>query len=218
MAAGKTQRGHHLAADADVTEPRKRSLLDRLLGPPSHCKYCDAAEVTTMEKRYHVHPRVAEFWCAVTSPFYALGLIVYACPRDRWAAEWQALGHVPTYIHIANALSVLLAITSTVYHALLWELFGSIDCSIAIVVWFAVTLSTFGVPLLHQALIIVPQAIVFFFLWRRSTRMAVMSGCVVFPLSIWSCFLMRRQYGNSAAFVSCGNIHLLSCACNISST
>jgi hypothetical protein len=54
-------------------------------------------------------------------------------------------------------------------------------------------------------------------LWRRSTRMAVMSGCVVFPLSIWSCFLMRWQYGNGAAFVCCGNIHLLSCACIISS-
>ena len=180
---------------------KKLTWMDRLLGPPSKCRYCDAAEVTTMEQRYRVHPRIAEFWCTVTSPFYALGLLVYACPRERWAVEWHGLQHLPFYIHTANALSVLLAIASTLYHALLWELLGSIDCSIAIIVWFAVTLSTFGMPLAQQALILVPQLVVFVFLWRRSTRMAVIAGCVVFPLSIWSCVSMRWQYG--AATLTC---------------
>jgi hypothetical protein len=155
-----------------------------------------------MEKRYHVHPRIAEFWCTVTSPCYALVLLVYACPRERWAAEWQQLRHMPQYIHTASILSVLLAVASTVYHALLWELFGSIDCSIAIIVWFAVTLSTFGVPLLQQLLVLVPQAVVFFFLWRRSTRLALIAGAIVFPLSIWSCFLMRWMYGTRCASFS----------------
>jgi hypothetical protein len=189
-------RDYNDRADAGLSaSSQRRPWLDRLLGPPSQCRYCDAAEVTTMEKRYHVHPRIAEFWCAVTSPFYALGLLVYACPRERWAPEWQELSHLPTYVHTANVLSVLLAIASTVYHAVLWELLGSVDCSIAIIVWFAVTLSTFGVPLLQQALILVPQLVVFLFLWRRSTRMAVIAGGIVFPLSMWSCILMRWQYG-----------------------
>lgn len=174
---------------------QNRSWLDRVLGPPSKCRYCDAAEVTTMEKRYHVHPRIAEFWCTVTSPFYAIGLLVYLLPRENWAAQWQELRHLPAYIHTANFLSVLLAIASTVYHAMLWELLGSIDCSIAIIVWFAVTLCTFGVPLVQQALILIPQLVVFFFLWRRSTRMAVIAGAIVFPLSIWSCITMRWQFG-----------------------
>ena len=43
--------------------------------------------------------------CDAGDPFDALGLIVYACPRDRCPAEWQALSHLPTYILIANALS-----------------------------------------------------------------------------------------------------------------
>jgi hypothetical protein len=92
----------------------------------------------------------------VTSPFYALGLVVYKCPRQRWAAEWQGLHHLPSHLHVANALSVFLAIASTVYHALLWELLGSIDCSIDILVWFAVSLSTFDMSLTQQALILVP--------------------------------------------------------------
>jgi hypothetical protein len=118
-----------------------------------------------------------------------------------WASEWQVLNHLPAYVHTANALSIFLAISSTIYHALLWELLGSIDCSVAIIVWFAVTLSTFGLPLLYQALILVPQIVVFFLMWRRSTRMAVVAGAVVFPLSIWSCVLMRWQYG--AITLSC---------------
>ena len=129
-------------------------------------------------------------------------LLVYLCPRERWAAEWQQLRHIPLYIHAASALSVLLAIASTVYHALLWESCGSIDCSIAIVVWYAVTLSTFGVPLMQQLVVLVPQAVVFFFLWRRSTRLAVIAGTIVFPLSIWSCFRMRWLYGTTHASLS----------------
>ena len=192
--------GNHPGPDSS-SNLRRGSWLDRFLGPPSKCRYCDAAETTTMERRYSVHPQIAEFWCTVTSPLYALGLVVYSCPREMWASEWQVLNHLPAYVHTANALSIFLAISSTVYHALLWELLGSIDCSVAIIVWFAVTLSTFGLPLLYQALILVPQIVVFFLMWRRSTRMAVVAGAVVFPLSIWSCVLMRWQYG--AITLSC---------------
>jgi hypothetical protein len=41
-------------------------LLDRILGPPSNCKFCDTAPVTAMEARYAVHPKIAEFSCCVT--------------------------------------------------------------------------------------------------------------------------------------------------------
>ena len=34
------------------------------------------------------------------------------------------------------------------YHGTLWEGLGAIDCSMAIVLWFACTLSTMGLPLL----------------------------------------------------------------------
>jgi hypothetical protein len=208
------KKGRHVHKRADAGSSTVNSLpwLDRLLGPASKCSYCDFAEVTTMEKRYVVHPRVAEFWCAVTSPFYALGVFIYACPRERWAAEWQMLDHLPSYIHTSIALSVLLAISSAVYHALLWELLGSIDCSIAIIVWFAITLSTFGTPLAQQALILLPQLVVFFFLWRRSTRMALLAGAVVFPLSICSCFAMRWQYG--AATLTCLSLGVICFLCD----
>jgi hypothetical protein len=179
------------------------SLLDRILGPASTCRFCDTAPVTTMEKRYAVHPKIAEFWCCVTSIFYASGLIVYAAPRSEWADEWLQLNHLPAYIHTCIIFGTITAAASTLYHGTLWEGLGAFDCSMAIVLWFASTLTSMGMPLLYQTLILFPLLCTFGLLWRRSTRLAIVAAVVIFPVSITSCVLKGWMWGASTIACLC---------------
>jgi hypothetical protein len=179
------------------------SLLDRILGLPSTCKFCDTAPVTTMEKRYAMHPRIAEFWCCVTSIFYASGVIVYAAPRSEWAEQWLQLNHLPAYVHTCILFGMVTATASTVYHATLWEGLGAFDCSMAIVLWFASTLTSLGLPLLYQFLVLLPLLITFGLLWRRSTRLAIVAAIIIFPISIWSCALKGWMWGATVVTLLC---------------
>lgn len=177
------------------------SLIDRILGPPSTCKFCDTAPVTTMEKRYTVHPKVAEFWCCATSIFYASGVLVYAAPRSDWADEWMQLNHLPAYVHTCIFFGMITAAASTMYHGTLWEGLGAFDCSMALVLWFASTLTSMGLPLLYQSLILLPLLCTFGFLWRRSTRLAILAAAIIFPISIWTCVLKGWMWG--ATTIAC---------------
>ena len=179
------------------------SLLDRILGLPSTCKFCDTAPVTTMEKRYAMHPQIAEFWCCVTSIFYASGVIVYAAPRSEWAEQWLQLNHLPAYVHTCIVLGMVTATASTVYHATLWEGLGAFDCSMAIVLWFASTLTCLGLPLLYQFLVLLPLLSTFGLLWRRSTRLAIVAAVIIFPISIWSCVLKGWVWGATVVTLLC---------------
>jgi hypothetical protein len=179
------------------------SLLDRILGPASPCKFCDTALVTTMEKRYAVHPKIAEFWCCVTSVFYASGLIVYTAPKSEWANEWLRLNHLPAYVHVSVLLGTVTAVASTCYHGTLWEGLGAFDCSMAIVLWFASTLTSMGMPLLYQSLVLLPLICTFGLLWRRSTRLAIVAAVVIFPISICSCVLKGWMWGASTLACLC---------------
>lgn len=179
------------------------SLLDRILGPASACKFCDTALVTTMEKRYAVHPKIAEFWCCVTSVFYASGLIVYIAPKSEWANEWLQLNHLPAYVHVSVLLGTVTAAASTCYHGTLWEGLGAFDCSMAIVLWFASTLTSMGMPLLYQSLVLLPLICTFGLLWRRSTRLAIVAAVVIFPVSISTCILKGWMWGASTIVCLC---------------
>ena len=179
------------------------SLLDRILGPPSTCKFCDTAPVTTMEKRYAMHPKIAEFWCCVSSIFYASGVIVYAAPRSEWADEWLRLNHLPAYLHASVMFGTITAVASTLYHGTLWEGLGAFDCSMAIVLWFASTLTSMGMPLLYQSLILIPLLCTFGLLWRRSTRLAVVAAVVIFPISTCVCVLKGWMWGASTIVCLC---------------
>jgi hypothetical protein len=154
-----------------------------------------------MEKRYAVHPKVAEFWCCVTSVFYASGVLVYAAPRSDWSDEWLRLNHLPAYVHTCVLFGTITASASALYHGTLWEGLGAFDCSMAIVLWFASTLTTMGLPLLYQTLILFPLLCTFGLLWRRSTRLAILAAVVIFPVSIWTCVLKGWIWG--AATIVC---------------
>jgi hypothetical protein len=182
------------------------SLLDRILGPPTTCKFCDTAPVTTMEKRYAMHPQIAEFWCCVSSIFYASGVIVYAAPQSQWADQWLQLNHLPAYVHTCILLGIITAAASTIYHATLWEGMGSFDCSMAIVLWFASTLTTLGLPLLYQFFIMFPLLGTFGLLWRRSTRLAIVAAIIIFPISIWACVLKGWIWGAATITLLCAGV------------
>jgi hypothetical protein len=172
-----------------------RSCLDSALGLPTPQRFFDPALTTTMEKKYRMHPKIAEFWCCISSFVYAGGVLVYALRVEDWWKGWISLGHIPSYVHLANILGIFTAVASAVYHAYLWEGCGSCDCSLAIVLWLACVLSCFGLPFVYQACILCPVVTVFACLWRRATKLAVVCGAIVFPFSIWSCILFGWMWG-----------------------
>jgi hypothetical protein len=187
-----------------------RSLCDRLCGVASDRHFFEAASVSTTEQKYSVHPKVAEFWCCVTSIFYASSLFAYLIPHSSWWLGWIEMGHLPAYVHLTISLGILTAIASTLYHATLWEGLGSIDCSIAVVMATCSTLTSLGLPFVYQMCIFVGLMCVFGLMWRRATGLAMLLAVFVYPLSVYSCILFGWRLGAlSFGLLFCGNICFL---------
>ncbi|KAJ3373907.1 hypothetical protein GGF31_008792 [Allomyces arbusculus] len=125
-----------------------KSLRERLLAP---------ATVTTLEVKYATHPRVAEFYCTITSLFFALPLLLYYTHRyDPVECEWPAAARThppvdhavvphwarfPVMTEIAIALSVLAAIASTLYHATLVRVLSTCDACVAVTAFYVHTMA-----------------------------------------------------------------------------
>jgi hypothetical protein len=200
-------RGNSPKADG---KPKILSLCDRLCGLPSDRDFFDAASVTTTEEKYNIHPKIAEFWCCVTSVFYASIVLAYLIPYSSWWMGWIQLGHLPAYLHFTILLGLLTAITSTLYHALLFEGLGSIDCSIAVVTATCSTLTNLGLPFVYQLCIFIGTMCVFVAMWRRATGLAMLLAVFVYPLSVFSCVLFGWRLGAlSFGLLFCGNICFL---------
>ncbi|KAJ3001658.1 hypothetical protein HKX48_002766 [Thoreauomyces humboldtii] len=96
-------------------------LLERLF---------NKATVTTMEDKYTVSRFIAEFYCTLTSPFFALPLLIYL---------FLPMETIPPLQHACIAGSCLAAFVSTLYHCTLWKVFSSADAAVATVTFYLVS-------------------------------------------------------------------------------
>lgn len=186
------------------------SLLRCIFGSPSKCGPFDAAEVTTMEPKYHIHKNIAEFWCFITSFFYGTCLFLYFVKEEDWFEEWRqpitatltaaetlCTGRTgwPVYIHFSIIISVLVMICSAFYHARLFEVAGCIDCFLASFVFASVTMTTFGIDILTQCGVLLGIGVLNLNAWRYSTRIAIIIVSIVYPFALLSCARMKSYYG-----------------------
>jgi len=176
------------------------SLIRCIFGCPSKCGLFDCAETTTMEAKYRVHDKIAEFWCFVTSLFYGSSLLLYLIKEEDWFESWRELGEWPAYIHFSIVISVLVMICSAVYHMSLLEVFGCVDCFLASFIFASVTMTTFGLDILTQVGVLLGIGVFNLYAWRYSTRIALIVVALIYPLAMLSCSKMKLYYGG-AVFV-----------------
>ena len=85
--------------------------------------------MTTSEPKYAVSPYLAEFYCTLTSPLFALPVMIYAL-------DWDDLPVMGWLFHASVFASVLVATASTLYHATLYRLWSTLDtCLAAVMLW-----------------------------------------------------------------------------------
>ncbi|KAF9093452.1 hypothetical protein BGX23_003324 [Mortierella sp. AD031] len=92
------------------------------------------ATVVTLEKKYATVQWAAEFYCTISSPCFALPVLLYLDPTFRWSAPEI---HIT---HFAIFLSVITALTSTLYHATLYKIFSSLDACFATIMFYINTI------------------------------------------------------------------------------
>jgi len=175
------------------------SLIHCIFGCPSKCGLLESAETTTMEAKYRVHDKIAEFWCFITSLFYGSSLLLYLIKEEDWFEGWRECGVVgwPAYIHFSIVISVLVMICSAVYHMSLLEVLGCVDCFLASFVFASVTMTTFGVDILTQVGVLLGIGVLNLYAWRYSTRIALIVVALIYPFAMLSCSKMKSYYGGA---------------------
>jgi hypothetical protein len=176
------------------------SLIRSIFGSPSKCGLFDCAEITTMEAKYRIHDKIAEFWCFVTSIFYGSSLLLYLIKEENWFEGWRApasLGGWPAYIHFSIVISVLVMICSAVYHISLLEVIGCVDCFLASFIFASVTMTTFGLDILTQVGVLLGIGVLNLYAWRYSTRIALIVVALIYPFAMLSCSRMKSYYGGA---------------------
>ena len=148
-----------------------------------------------METKNCVHPNIAEFWCFITSFFYGSSLLLYFVKEEDWFEKWREQAALPGYIHLSIMCSVVVMICSLIYHSTLFEITGCVDCFFASFIFASVTMSTFGIGVEVQTLLLVVLGIMYVMMWRYSTRLALVVVGIVFPFSLLSCYRMKWNYG-----------------------
>ena len=157
------------------------SLIQCIFGNPSKCGVLDNAETTTMEPKYQVHPNIAEFWCFITSFFYGSSLLLYLVKEEDWFEGWREAAGWPDFIHFSIAISVLVMLCSATYHCTLFEVSGCMDCFLASFIVASVTMSTFGIDMVTQVGVLLGLGTLNMFMWRYSTRLALIVVGFVYP-------------------------------------
>ena len=171
------------------------SLFKRVFGEPTKCGFFDSAEVTTMETKYYFYPNIAEFWCFITSFFYGGSLLLYFVKQEEWFEKWREDMKLPSFVHFSIICSVIVAICSSIYHSLLFEITGCIDCFFAGFIVVTVTMSLFGVSLEYQLFSLLLLAMLYFVMWRYITRITLIVVGIIFPFIMLSCYRMKMYYG-----------------------
>jgi len=186
------------------------SLAKFICGEPSKCAPFDPAETTTMESKYSVHPNIAEFWCFITSFFYGSSLLLYFVKEEEWFQKWREEAGWPDFIHFSIAISVLVMLCSATYHCTLFEVSGCVDCFLASFIVASVTMSTFGIDMVTQVGVLLGLGTLNMFMWRYSTRLALIVVGFVYPFVTLSCMKMKDHYGIIVfSFISLGVVCFL---------
>jgi hypothetical protein len=191
----KVQKTSRVVPNKVVTEDKPWSLMKFVCGEPSKCAPFDPAETTTMESKYSVHANIAEFWCFLTSFFYGSSLLLYFVKEEEWFEKWREAAGWPDFIHFSIAISVLVMICSATYHCTLFEVSGCIDCFLASFIVASVTMSTFGIDMITQVGVLLGLGVLNMFMWRYSTRLALIVVGFVYPFVTLSCMKMKDYYG-----------------------
>ena len=176
------------------------SLIRSIFGSPSKCGLFDCAEITTMEAKYRIHNKIAEFWCFVTSIFYGSSLLLYLIKEEDWFEGWRApasLGGWPAYIHFSIVISVLVMICSAVYHATIIELGGCMDCFFASFMYASATMTVFGIDMITQIGALLFLGVIHLNLRRYITQLALIIMTCVFPFALLSYIRMKSYYGGA---------------------
>ncbi|KAI3639139.1 hypothetical protein MIR68_002669 [Amoeboaphelidium protococcarum] len=114
------------------------------------------ANVVTMEPKYAMSKHVAEFWCTVTSPAFALPALLYIYPLNTSFLILvqdtnKALTATPQkveftfFTHLCLCFSVFTAIMSTKYHQCLCKIYSSLDAGFATVMAYLLACSVWKV-------------------------------------------------------------------------
>ncbi len=173
----------------------KWSIMKFICGEPSKCAPFDPAETTTMETKYSVSPNIAEFWCFITSFFYGSSLLLYFVKEEEWFQKWREEAGWPDFIHFSIAISVFVMLCSATYHCTLFEVSGCIDCFLASFIVASVTMSTFGIDMVTQVGVLLGLGTLNLYMWRYSTRLALIVVGFVYPFVTLSCMKMKGYYG-----------------------
>jgi hypothetical protein len=179
----------------EIVDDKPWSLVKYICGEPSKCGIFDPAETSTMESKYSVHANIAEFWCFLTSFFYGSSLLLYFVKEEEWFEKWREAARWPDFIHFSIAISVLVMICSATYHCTLFEVSGCIDCFLASFVVASVAMSTFGIDMMTQVGLLLGLGVLNMFMWRYSTRLALIVVGFVYPFATLSCMRMKGYYG-----------------------
>ncbi|KAI9090959.1 hypothetical protein DFS34DRAFT_336470 [Phlyctochytrium arcticum] len=167
---------------ADVVRP----LLERLLS---------AATITSMERKYTVHKRIAEFWCTLTSPFFALPLLIYC---------FIPASQIPPLQHACIIGSTLAGIVSTLYHCTLYKVFSSADAAVATATFYlnAISLNrhapaSHAVWHLEGTWLVCTAGIICLFIyhWERTHHIStnLVLGCV--PAAVFGFYAIESYVG-----------------------
>lgn len=137
--------------------------------PIGHEMY-NRAKVTTMEAKFTISPFIAEFWCTVTSPAFAMPVIVWLLPLTNadlveyfalngmkappklFTLEPRAYVQLSWLAQFSILFSIFTASMSAVYHKTLYKIFSSVDCGFASGMCFLLTFQSW-VPILRSTVV-----------------------------------------------------------------
>ncbi|CAO3567381.1 unnamed protein product [Mortierella alpina] len=167
------------------------------------------ATVVTLERKYATVHWAAEFYCTISSPCFALPLLLYCDSSFRWSAP-----EIHT-THFAIVLSVLTALTSMLYHATLYKIFSSLDACFATIMFYINTIHLLKslpdpyalmVPDLIAAVVhshwtpyLVATGLMALFLlsWQRTAMLSLLLMVVMIPATIWG-FVAHESWAGLA--------------------
>ncbi|KAG0203991.1 hypothetical protein BGX28_003919 [Mortierella sp. GBA30] len=197
-AYGGSASGHSVALVTDISVERSSkpaagatSITGSSFGPS------DETHVSPLTWISRVITKAAEFYCTVSSPCFALPILLYADPSFRWSAP-----EIHT-THFAIFLSVLTALTSTLYHATLYKVFSSLDACFATIMFYINTIHLLR-SLPDPYAMLIPDLIstvvhsnwtpyllttgmmtLFIFSWKKTAMLSLLLMVVMIPASIW---------------------------------
>ncbi|TPX70148.1 hypothetical protein SpCBS45565_g01965 [Spizellomyces sp. 'palustris'] len=160
-------------------------LYERLFQP---------ATVTTMEGKY----TVTEFYCTLTSPCFALPLLIYA---------FIPFSSIPLLQHVCIAGSVMAGVVSTLYHCTLWKIFSSADAAVATWTFYlnAISLnrhapSSHPVWQLELTWLLTTLCIIglFVYHWERTHHISITLVVACIPSAVFGFYALESYVGLAA--------------------